>query len=549
MNTGSIETISKYLSAKSSPVVSLFILIIAIGSINAWQLILPNISNDNSFSIAAAKNIYDGKGYTLATVSEQDLSVTNYEPLNKWPPGYSWLLALVKKITNTDWIISCYILNAIGATLLVLALRKIMLLLQIPVRIVNIYLLFAGFVPYPFLSTWFSDLLAAAFFMWGIALLLHMVVKNKNLFIYAIASGLFLGFCAWLKYLYLSVSPVPFIFLLFYAFRTRNMKLAKALACGGIFLLASLGYMLWFQQHHSGNAFYINPTGRGFFPKNVLHIGPIVPGSLLDFKLYDMQLSTILHIPYLKILVFWKWLNIFLLLGILFLVIRFHRETGFPFEKPLNIYMGLALAVSVSICLFLALLSLTQGPYFNRFVVYWTYVEELRYYAVVLIFIPQGILFLLLYRSDLLSRAKKPVIAIILIIVIIQVSHGFYYLTKQVFFKEEVGKNRESEQLYFLTLKTVGRLLKYNKKLIICSDSHDIANISSLSGIPVIYDYYSLNGELRSSKPVTLLVVLSEPVLPDLKHFFSIYNPKLIYIYKDTMSGFRSTHFYIVKIP
>jgi hypothetical protein len=188
MTQPGIRSIHDYLKTKSSAAVSIFVLMIAIGTINAWQLVLSNFSNDNSFSIAAAKNVYDGKGYTLTSILPHDLSITGYEPLNKWPPGYSWLLVLIKKITKADWIASCYILNAIGATLLILALRKILLLLNVPDWIVNVYLLFAGSVPYPFMSCWFSDLLAAAFFMCALALLLLMIVKNKNSFICSIAS-------------------------------------------------------------------------------------------------------------------------------------------------------------------------------------------------------------------------------------------------------------------------------------------------------------------------------------------------------------------------
>jgi len=549
MNKRSIQTINEYLKTKSFPAVSFFVLIISIGSINAWQLVLPNFSYDNSFSIAAAKNLYDGKGYALTSISPQDLSIIYYQPLNRWPPGYSWLLVLVKKMTTADWITSCYILNAIGATLLVLALRKIMVLLQIPVWIRNIYLVYAGMIPYPFLSFWFSDLLATAFFMWGIALLLHMIVKNKNLYIYSLASGLLLGYCAWLKYLYLSVSPIPFIFLIFYASRINNAKLVKVLACGGAFLLASVTCMLWFQLQHTGSAFYINPTGKGLYPGNILHLGAIVPGSLLDFKLYDMQVSTLLSVPYLQMAIFWKWLNVFLLFGLLFLVIRFYRQNGFHFEKPLNLYMNLALAVSVSIFVLLGVLSLTQGPYVSRFTAYWTYIEELRYYALILIFIPQGILFLLLFQSNLLSIVKRSFIAVIIIVVVIQIRHGLYYLQKQVFIKKEVGKNRISEKVDFLALKTANLLLRYEKNLIIYSDSYETANIASLSGAPVLYNYDNLNEKLNSSKPATLLVILDEPVSPYYTHFFSTYSPKYLFTCKGANPGSKGSDFYIVKLP
>ena len=548
MNTAGIRSIGDYLKAKSDGAVSIFILLIAICSINAWQLVLPNFSYDNSYSIAAAKNIYDGKGYSITRISLQDLSHTDYEPLNKWPPGYSWLLVMIKKLTRTDWITSCYILNAIGATLLILALRKIVLLLNMPAWIVNVYLLFAGAVPYPFLSCWFSDLLAAAFFMWALAFLLQMIVKNKNSFICSIASGILLGYCTWLKYLYLPVCPIPLIILMIYAFKS-DRQLLRPLFCGSLVLFVSVVFLLRFQQQHSGAAFYINPTGRGFFPESLLHFGPLIPGSMLDFGLFDFQVSTIFHIPYRNMIFIWKGLNILLLPGIIFLVLRFYQQYRIRAIRPIHIYVYLALAVSFTISVVLITLSLIQAPYTSRYTAYWTYVEELRYYAVVLLFIPQGILFLIVYRGDLLAQFRKPFLALVMVIVVIQIAHGFYYLPKQVFVKKDVGKNRISEQLDMLALNTANHLRNSGEHLIVCSNSHEIANIVSLAGLPVMYDYDSLNTGLASSKTVTLFVILNKRDLPEYKPFFSAYHPNLLFTYKEPNGGHTETDFYVVKFP
>jgi hypothetical protein len=531
----------------SSPATSFFALLIAVASINAWQLVLPNFSNDNSFIIAAAKNIYDGKGYSLANASVQDLSFTYYEPLNKWPPGYAWLLVLIKKITGADWIIACYILNAIGATLLVLALRKILMLLQVPAWIINGYIIFAGFVPYPFLSFWFADLIAVAFFMWAIVFLMHAVLEKRKLYLFVVSAGLLLGYCTCLKYLYLSISLIPFIFFLFYAIRKNDMKLSKTIMTGTVVLLVCIIYVLWFQKHHTGAAIYVNPTGSGFFPEHLLHVGPIVPGSLIDFKFCDMQLSQALHIPYSKMLTFWKWINVFLMIGTLILIIRYYKENGFHLNTPISIYMNLGLAISISTFFLLGYLSFTQKPYSDHFTKFWTYVQELRYYGVVLIFVQQGILLLIVYRGDLLSLTKEFFISVIIILAVVEIAHGFYYLPKQIFIKKEAGVNRKTERIDLLALKTANELLKRGDKLIICSDSHELDNIASLSGISVLYDWDKLNTILHTSEPVTLLVILSQSSFPYYKQFFSIYNPELLLNYKRDWN-YDGANFYIIKL-
>jgi hypothetical protein len=336
------------------------------------------------------------------------------------------------------------------------------------------------------------------------------------------------------------------IILFLYAWKTGQNKLAKSLAYGGFFLFIPIAFMLWFQHQHTGDAIYINPTGKGFFPENLLHLGPVVPASLIDFQLYDLYLSRILHISYPQVIIIWKWLNGLLLLGLLSFIFRYYQNNGFHMERPLHIYMNIALAISIVIFLLLAYLSFTQAPYSTRFTPFWTYVEELRYYAAILIFIPQGILFLLLYRRDLLSGYRKIFIPVITIVVAITIVHGFYHLSKQIFIKKDVGKNRVSELLDFQDLQFATRLSNSGEKLVICSDSYELANMASLTGIPVLYEYDRLNAPLHTSKTLILLVVLNRQELAYFKNFFSLHHPTQIFPYGHQNLQ-KGINFYLLK--
>ncbi|HSZ33352.1 MAG TPA: hypothetical protein VK772_08570 [Puia sp.] len=539
----------QYLHTKPATAVSYFVLIVAVISINTWQLVLPNFGSDDSYSIAAAKNLDDGHGYTIATVSEHDLSMTYYDPLNKWPPGYSLLLVIIKRITKTEWITACYILNAIGATFLILALRKIFYLLQIPERITNIYLLFAGFFPYSFLSWWFSDLIAVSCFMWAIVLLIQMTIKNKYLILSVSGAGLLLGFCAWLKYLYLPIGPVPFIFLLFYSWKTSQVKLSKALLTGMIIVVVSAAFELWFQHYHTGTLFYINPTKEGFFPRNLLHPGPIIPGSLLHLDLWTVQLSEKLHIPYSNFFFIWKCLNVILTAGLLVLIYRYYRNNGFQVAQPLHIYMNLGMVIAISISVLLGFLSVTQAPYSSHSTPFWTYIEEIRYYGVLSIFIQQGLFFLILYQGDLLGRFKKYFILSATAVIALVILHGFYYLSKKALIQKEIGKTRKTEQFDFIVLKTVDDLIENGNKLVVCSYVDEDANFASLSGASGLYNIKKINGELRTSKAITLLVILNKSMLPEFNTFFLKYKPTLLFNCTAWTGDGNTNDFYILKLP
>src|SRR5579862_2305503 len=120
--------------------------VFSIVAINGIQLSIPNLGWDNSFSIAAAKNISERHGFTIKMASAQDISKTYYEPLVKWPPGYSILLVLVHAIGLSDWIGSAFLLNAAGLVLLVLLFKKMLVQLEYPLWIIHPAVLYFGFI-------------------------------------------------------------------------------------------------------------------------------------------------------------------------------------------------------------------------------------------------------------------------------------------------------------------------------------------------------------------------------------------------------------------
>jgi hypothetical protein len=145
--------------------------IISIFASNCWQQILPNFDVDNSFCIAAAKNISEGHGYSIEMADAGDLSKSYFQPLNKWPPGHSWLLYLIHKLLLTDWVHTTYVLNALSLTILVLLFRKLLFQLEFPSWIIHCAILFFGFFEYTFHFSNNTDLLALVFYLAGLSVL------------------------------------------------------------------------------------------------------------------------------------------------------------------------------------------------------------------------------------------------------------------------------------------------------------------------------------------------------------------------------------------
>lgn len=481
-----IQSFKRWFSHRSATVA---VFILAVVVLNTWQLVLPNFHFDNSFSLAAAKNVADGHGYSTRQALPQDLSTTVYEPINKWPPGYSWLLAVVMKISGTDAITAAYVVNAIAIIFLLAGMYLTLSALRFPQYAINCFILFAGFFPYPFLGAWFADLTAVGFFMLGIGLIMQANASDHRLMLKALLAALLCGYCIFLKYLYLPVAILPLVVWGWYSLRIqRNARFNAALAGSALVATAAI-LLLLYQNRHSGQPVYVNPTGKGFFPQHVFEMGALIPASLLDQDFMTVQIARVLNINYHTAARLLKIVNYVLLAGLFFWVLRWWRKKWIG-----HLYGYIVLAVSVATTALLLFLSLVYAPYVTEFTPFWTYLEELRYYAIVVVFIQQGVFWYFLVhkqqRDGLLFRSLR---VVVVLMVCTGIFHGAYYLVKQAVLKQQTGTNKYNEQVDIAALQVVNKLRKQYPDLVICSNNHELVNIASLSGAPVLYDYNALN--------------------------------------------------------
>ena len=509
--------------------------VIAVIALNTWQLVLPNFHFDNSFSVAAARNVAEGHGYVTHQVLPTDLSNVVYEPINKWPPGYSWLLAAVMPLVNNDAINAVYVVNSISIFLFLLGIYFTLTALRFPSSAVNGFIIFAGFFPYPFLGAWFADLAAVGFFTLGIGLIMRAHATKRHIIIKAALAAILCSYCIFLKYLYLPVAILPLVIWGWYALRTRQRRQFTAAFTGSVIVMTAAILLLLYQSKHSGQPVYVNPTGRGFFPSHLLEIGAVIPASLVDQDFMLVQLSKLLHIPYQTTELLLRIVNYILTLCLFYWIYKWWKSGGSGSTEEgrigrgrwnRNLYAYMVLIVSVATAGLLAFLSLTFAPYSAEFTNFWTYLEELRYYAIVIVFVQQWVFWYFVVNKPAHSSWMYKILrGFVIAIVFTGIFHSAYYLFKQAVVKKQAGVVKVNEQTDIAALEVVQRLVKEYPDLVICSNNHELVNIASLAGVPVMYEYNTLNDSIKTSRPVTLLAILRDDFSYRFTPFLEKYKP------------------------
>lgn len=517
--------------------------LISVIAINAWQQVLGNFDFDNSFTIAAAKNISEGHGYSIQTASAEDLSQFYYDPLNRWPPGYSWLLVGAHWLFNTDWIHASYILNAIGLSLLVLVVRKLLLQLGFPTWIVNVAVLFYGFQYHPFHFSYFADIFGLLFFLLGLVFMIKGIRTDQHIGIFSIVSAFFIGGSAYMKYLYIPLALVPPFSLFIYGYLLRSRILRSAAIKSLICTFLMIGSVLLFQFYNSGHSIYINPSKTGFYPGQLVRIAPVIPLGLLNLTFINVQLNRLLHISFENLNIFWKLINLICIGWLAQISYKLVRKKNFGAGDFKGFYSINALMFTLVLFAILLILSVVKNKHYTDTFFEWVYGQELRYYCVFTIFILQFVIFLFLRQDEFFNKTGKIIFrTIIAFILLVEITHGTYFCVKKIFIEKAYGMAIESDQYLFKSMQLTDMEMKNNKNLVICSNNYAIANMCSLGNVPIYCELEKLKKPLHNSLPVRLLIAadttvpgISVPLLSD-----PVVKPDLVY---------KNVSYYFINLP
>lgn len=517
--------------------------LISVIAIISWQQVLRNFDNDNAFAIAAAKNLSEAHGYTIKTASPQDLSKVYYDPVTRWPPGYSWLLVIAHWIFKTDWIHASYILNAIGLTLLVLIFRKMLIQLEYPEWIVNVAILYFGFLLHPFHYSYYADIFGLLFFLFGLSLLLGAVKTNRSPVSISVLSAFSLGLSAFMKFLYIPLCFLPIISFFIYGYLSKRKDFQSASIKGFIFLLLIIASLLVFQFINSGQSLYINPSKTGFFPGQLFSMTAVIPSGLINMLFLNMQLSIILHTLYHNLTVFWQIINAGCMIWLIYISYKLFRRRIFRITDYRSFYAIQACMFTVVLFSYLIFLTVIKNKHYKDTYFEWVYVQELRYYSVFIVFILQFVLLLFLKTEYFFNRTGKFIFrSVIGIILIVEITHGTYYCIKKIAIEKEFGVRVAADQFLFKSMEITKKERSTNKNLVICSNNYTIANMCSLETVPVFYDLNKLNNRMVTSENIKLLIAvdttvpgISVPLLSD-----PVVKPDLV---------FKNVSYYIVNLP
>ncbi len=517
--------------------------LISIIAINCWQLIVPNFENDNSYSLAAAKNIADGHGYSIRMVSANDFSKPYYEPISKWPPGYSWMLVLVHWITNMDWIYSGYFLNALGLIALVLIFRKILFQLEIPAWLINTTVLYFGFLKHPYHFSFYSDIFGLLFFLIGLSLLLSVVKHEQGIRWKTALSGFLLGFACYMKYLYLPLSFIPIVTLIFYAHVFKKKSLMAAALWGLLSAILSLCLLLIVTLMHTSETILLNPTTTGFFPGQIFRFAPVIPETLINLDFVNMQVSSLKFVTYETLNIFWSVINFACFAWLIYTFYKLFRFKKFKMENFKTFYIILSVLITSVLIIYLVILSVTKSSHYPDTFSPWVYVQEFRYYAVVSVFVIQFAVLFYIKRGIFFNSYGQTIFRLLLFVIVAgEIGHGTYFIVKQIAIKKYYATKIEGDRNYFNTLALVDLELTKDKNLVFCSNSPKFPNMANLKGIPAFYDLTALKIPIQTSRDLTFIIASdtsspnsSIPLLSSLDT-----KPDLI---------FRSVFYYIVKVP
>ncbi len=498
--------IQKFLSDRS---VGIFCVMLSILAINSIQLTTVNLGWDNSFSIAAAKNISESRGFSIKLASAQDISKTYYEPLVKWPPGYSILLVLVHAIGLSDWIGTAFLLNAAGLTLLVLLFKKTLAQLEFPPWIMHPTVLYFGFVFHFYTGVYFTDLFALLFFMTGCSLLLQYVKGEQKKNYLVIFSAFCFAFSAWQKYLYFGLAFIPFISFLSFGWK-KNIRKIQLASLMGIFVIGFLiGLLVYLQFRNAGQALYIKPSsGTGFFPMQVLQMAPVVPGSFMNLDFINMQISRHFPISYQNMYTLWSVINFIIICILLYYGWPFIKDPNFFKKDFWNFYKRMSLWVSIYIFLFLIALTIHYNSHYEDMKYPWVFVGIPRYFAPFCFLLFPFSAFLFLMPKLFPNKFSFYLFRILMVFVIVEeISHGTYFIIKQVFVHKEFGIQRQADQIELSTYNLV-RAEQVKNEIVVCAGIPEISNFSSLAGVSSIMDPLIFGKPIYSSKDVLIITTL-----------------------------------------
>ncbi len=328
---------------------------------------------DKAHQLQAAYELLQGKGVSLESYDLTDFQ-PHTRPLLAWPPGYSYAVAGISKLTglsvyNSSWGLDVLALAALWCILLWFAVLLRFTLVQSAI----LFLLF-GFCRTPWVYFWSADTLGTVLFLFSAVLNVNLMQRRNgknNLVLFALMQFAVICAMCFLKYslapAYFSLAIAAFSFS--WKAKQKHYRTGFILLCS---ILLSFGLLAAYNVTLKANAAELGnlyQQERGLFFGNLLMFNAFFLKSLFYIEGFLQKAGS--H----KLEVFIQVLN----LALVFLVL-FHIGRRMIKGKA-DYFSHLVFWTTLSVCGFLSLLSVAYAQETFIGTYRWTYVKELRYFA------------------------------------------------------------------------------------------------------------------------------------------------------------------------
>lgn len=511
--------------------VSAFVFLLAFLARAMQLLFFYNIRVDASYQVMATDNLLHGHGVTTDQVFATDLSQIVYLPLTQWPPGYSLLLAPFYALFDHQYIGAGLALDLLATLALLIFCRKLLVLFKTPSYLINLFTLVHGFFLYYFYFIASSDAIAIAFFIGGIYYLFAFLKESRVAKGPAAAMTVCLFIAGLIKYLFIPVVLLVPAVLVALGLGRRKPRWWRTGAFSFLLLSFLLGGLLLYIKWTSGAVAYISAPDRGWFPQHLTELYPFLTASFVKPDTVGFLLNGDLNVLAYRLM---QVVSVLLLVYagyILYQKIKAKRSSA------ADLYFSLAWLLSTAILLELAVLSLIVAKEEILPGVFWTYVEEPRYYGLVYVMVHLGLF--IRHQYHRVSKRIATVAGLLLLLLLPEMFRGVIFVGNRI---QKLGRERyswqaeKSVQDYAATLvKDIRR--QYPERMVVITGASYYYNhrIRLTSHVPVLYDGAAINQPalLKTRKPVVLLVLLHNDRLQNYQPFLRRYQRAAIGTFAD----------------
>lgn len=479
------------------------------------QLAFFNILGDKSSQLLAAKNFLDGNGLTIKKVLLNDLSTEIFTPLVGWPPGYSVLVTPLLWLFNGDYKTAALVFDLISVLPFFFFLVLLVNYLSLQKWLKNLTILFVSFSFYPIGSSTCTDFTSLSFILAGFYYFLKLMQDEKKISLHILAASFFFFMAGLFRYNYIPVALCTPVLLIIAGYVNKNKHWIKSSIYTVLILSLLFITLLAFQYYYTGSPTYVNTRETGFFPENLFSMYPIVLESFIDVQViltvftnytgtnYFNNGRTLLYAGYL--------LFIFLMIYVSWWLIK--KKLILKNKADYFAYLGSGISIVIIGLLFY--MSVRNSANLSPFSSTWTYIQELRYYIFVALFIQLSAFVFLFNRFSQLPRFWKKIAVLCAAVVMFQFLYKIYYVTKLLTNSKEPfyssAKFTKEASPIIREFRTIENQHS-GYEIVVASPDNNICNYAGLENIKTVYIPYPFSDSLSfcSVKPVKVLLIIPE---------------------------------------